>query len=232
MIPVAIVGVGLVGRELVSQLTSTPLLRSTFPIVAITNSRHAYYGSLEHPITLTELDAQFKQSSQATEVDTFLQHILKAAAKAGSNQQNSKEQQKRAVIVDCTASDTVAGLYPLWCEHGCFVVTPNKKAFSGDYALFKQLQPSLASSATPFCPPRIYHESSVGAGLPVISTLNDIVRTGDNVHQIEGILSGTLSYLFNAFSPSGTSTGASEPPRFSDIVKRAKNAGYTVRWRP
>lgn len=67
----------------------------------------------------------------------------------------------------------------------------------------------------------------MGAGLPVLSTLEEMVDTGDEVVQIEGILSGTLSFLFNSFSPASSS--ATPLPRFSDVVKEAKQRGYTVR---
>jgi len=71
----------------------------------------------------------------------------------------------------------------------------------------------------------VFHESTVGAGLPVLDTLKNLVATGDKIVKIEGIFSGTLSYLFNVFSPSnGPATNA----KFSDIVKDAKAKGYTV----
>ena len=68
----------------------------------------------------------------------------------------------------------------------------------------------------------VYHESSVGAGLPVISTLNDLVETGDEVHKIEGVFSGTMSFLFNSFAPLGGGGG-----KFSEEVIKAKDLGYT-----
>lgn len=72
----------------------------------------------------------------------------------------------------------------------------------------------------------VYHESTVGAGLPVISTLKDLVATGDQVTKIEGVFSGTMSYLFNTFSPAADDEGGS-PQTWSQIVASAKNAGFT-----
>ena len=71
-----------------------------------------------------------------------------------------------------------------------------------------------------------YHEATVGAGLPILNTLADLVDTGDRIERIEGILSGTLSYLFNTFC----AAGSTRP--FSAIVNEAKALGYTVRARP
>ena len=70
--------------------------------------------------------------------------------------------------------------------------------------------------------PLVYQESTVGAGLPVISTLKDLVATGDRIHKIEGVLSGTMSYIFNEFSPASGST-----TKFSEIVSVARQNGYT-----
>lgn len=71
----------------------------------------------------------------------------------------------------------------------------------------------------------VFHESTVGAGLPVLDTLKNLVATGDKIVKIEGIFSGTLSYLFNVFSPT---SGSTSDVKFSDIVKDAKAKGYTV----
>ncbi|KAG0272238.1 hypothetical protein BGZ97_011058, partial [Linnemannia gamsii] len=70
----------------------------------------------------------------------------------------------------------------------------------------------------------VYHESTVGAGLPVINTLNDLVSTGDRIVKIEGIFSGTLSYIFNNFS---TLDASAAPVKFSKVVSVAKDLGYT-----
>ncbi len=70
----------------------------------------------------------------------------------------------------------------------------------------------------------IYHESTVGAGLPIISTLKDLIATGDTVHRIEGVFSGTMSFLFNTFAPLDANAASG---KWSDEVKKAKEAGFT-----
>lgn len=104
-------------------------------------------------------------------------------------------------------------------------MTPNKKAFSSTMDLWTSIQ---ESSYRPYAPylsyGLMYHESSVGAGLPIISTLTDLIATGDTVRRIEGVFSGTLSYLFNNFAPAD---GSAKGGTWSDEVRKAKEAGFT-----
>lgn len=118
-----------------------------------------------------------------------------------------------AVIIDCSASADVAGHYRDWLGRGIHVVTPNKKANSGDYAYYASLGATRRSVGTHYL-----YEATVGAGLPVIQTVRDLRETGDAVRSIEGIFSGTLAYLFNVYD-------GSTP--FSSIVGAAKQMGYT-----
>lgn len=122
------------------------------------------------------------------------------------------------MLVDNTNNQNVAEAYPMFLREGISVVTPNKKAFSGSYPLWEDIFTASAGKRGGM----VYHESSVGAGLPVISTLNDLVQTGDEVHRIEGVFSGTMSFLFNSFAPLSGGGG-----KFSEEVKKAKNLGYT-----
>src|SRR5262245_40028990 len=118
-----------------------------------------------------------------------------------------------AVIIDCSASADVAGCYPRWLASGLHVATPNKKANSGSIDLFRRLRESRRVGGSHYL-----YEATVGAGLPIIQTLRDLRETGDDIRQIEGILSGTLSYLFNVWD--------GRTP-FSVIVREAKRIGYT-----
>ncbi len=124
------------------------------------------------------------------------------------------------VLVDNTSNQEVAESYPMFLNAGISVITPNKKAFSSSYALWEDI--FAAARGNNKTGGMVYHESSVGAGLPVISTLNDLVETGDEVHRIEGVFSGTMSFLFNSFAPLGGGGG-----KFSEEVKKAKDLGYT-----
>ena len=100
-------------------------------------------------------------------------------------------------------------------------MTPNKKAFSSSLQLWKEIYHTSSSGAG--TGGYIFFESACGAGLPVISTLKELIDTGDQVQQIKGVFSGTMSFLFNSFQPvSGGSSG-----KWSEEVKKAKEAGYT-----
>lgn len=126
----------------------------------------------------------------------------------------------KCVVVDNTSNQDVAASYPAILKKGISVVTPNKKAFSSDLGLWQSiLESSERGNAEGGL---IYHESSVGAGLPIISTLKDLVDTGDEIQKIEGVFSGTMSFLFNNFAPVEGKGG-----KWSDEVTKAKNAGYT-----
>jgi bifunctional aspartokinase / homoserine dehydrogenase 1 len=115
-----------------------------------------------------------------------------------------------AVLIDATASEAVAERYAGWLEAGIHVVTPNKRANTGPHAAYARLRDVRGA--------HYLYETTVGAGLPVLHTLRDLVQTGDTVERIEGILSGTLSYLFNAYD--------GEVP-FSELVRAARDKGYT-----
>jgi homoserine dehydrogenase len=125
----------------------------------------------------------------------------------------------RAILVDNTSDPTLANAYPLFLGKGISIVTPNKKAFSSSLSLWKDIFSAAATGNA-----LVYHESTVGAGLPVISTLRDLVATGDEVTRIEGVFSGTMSYLFNTFAPVAPG-GAVK--KWSEVVTQAKELGYT-----
>lgn len=118
-----------------------------------------------------------------------------------------------AVIIDCTASGDIAARYGDWLRRGIHVITPNKKALSDSYAYYKELMADSREGSAHYL-----YETTVGAALPVITTLRDLVDTGDEIRSIAGIFSGTLAYLFNVYD-------GSVP--FSAIVREAKDSGYT-----
>ena len=116
-----------------------------------------------------------------------------------------------AAIIDCSASQDVANRYVEWFQSGIHVVTPNKKAHSGSLAIYDELLAECRRHHTNFL-----YETTVGAALPVIGTLRDLNQTGDEIVSIEGILSGTLAYLFNVFDGKRA---------FSAIVREARDKG-------
>jgi homoserine dehydrogenase len=123
----------------------------------------------------------------------------------------------KVILVDNTSAQDVAEAYPMLLRQGISIVTTNKKAFSGSYALWQNIFATATSSGA-----MVYHESSVGAGLPIISILKNLVETGDEITKIEAVLSEAISFLLNSFSPtSGTSS------KWSAEVRKAKELGYT-----
>jgi aspartokinase/homoserine dehydrogenase 1 len=114
-----------------------------------------------------------------------------------------------AIIVDCSSSDSVADRYPAWIRAGIHVVTPNKSAGSGSLFRYDAIRAG---------PGRFRYEATVGAGLPIITTLRDLVDTGDGIRSIEGIFSGTLAYLLNSYDGSVS---------FGELVRNARELGYT-----
>ena len=117
-------------------------------------------------------------------------------------------------VVDCTSSDAVSQRYAAWLERGWHVVTCNKKANSGDLAYYARCVEATKSPGGG----KWLVEATIGAGLPIVSTLRTLRSTGDTVESVQGIFSGTMSFLFNTWD------GVSP---FSEIVAQAKAAGYT-----
>ncbi|MFT3806525.1 bifunctional aspartate kinase/homoserine dehydrogenase I [Arenimonas sp.] len=118
-----------------------------------------------------------------------------------------------AVILDCSASDAVAAHYADWLAAGIHVITPNKNAGAGDWGRYQAIRASAARSGA-----RFRYEATVGAGLPIIQTLRDLLDTGDELLAVDGIFSGTLAWLFNRYD-------GAKP--FSELVLEAKALGYT-----
>ncbi|VDC02646.1 unnamed protein product [Peniophora sp. CBMAI 1063] len=205
-ISVAITGVGLVGAELVRQLRS--LDPSPFRIVALSSSK----TTLFHPDGLdfegAHKDWQNDLKTPFTRMSlSELARELEGLVRPGAD----------VVFVDNTSSDDVARAYPEMLRYGVHVVTPNKKAFSSDLELYEAILSASSESGASFL-----NEATVGAGLPVVGPLKDLIATGDKVSKIEGVFSGTMSYIFNNFS-----TGAPSGPTFSSVVATAREKGYT-----
>ncbi|KAF8680316.1 Homoserine dehydrogenase [Rhizoctonia solani] len=199
-INVAIVGVGLVGSETISQLARL----AQFRIVALSNSKKLLFNPSGIPVSSWQ--SELASSDSKPDLDQLTRSLAELRARGD-----------RVALVDNTSSDAVAGLYPTFLSAGIDVVTPNKKAYSSDLGLYQRIKDASAQSGA-----RYLNESTVGAGLPIISTLKDLIATGDKVIKIEGVLSGTLSYIFNEYSKPGGGDSA-----FSSIVKVAREKGYT-----
>jgi aspartokinase/homoserine dehydrogenase 1 len=118
-----------------------------------------------------------------------------------------------AVLVDCTASPDIVAMYEDFVKLNMHIITPNKRANVLPWSRYKRLTELVKSRQKYFL-----YETNVGAGLPIISTLQDLIASGDQIVKIEGMFSGTLSHLFNYYD-------GSRP--FSVLVKEALELGYT-----
>ncbi|QPG73061.1 Homoserine dehydrogenase [Brettanomyces nanus] len=201
---IAIIGAGVVGSELISQLTSLKGYIE-YNVVILAESKHVLRSEDYSPLNMSSWKQNLAASSKPPMSPAQIADFMKKSPLP-------------AILVDNTSNQTIANSYPIFIKAGISVATPNKKAFSSDIKLWNSIFDYAGKPGYGLC----YHESSVGAGLPLISPLKEMILTGDEVLKIEGIFSGTLSYIFNEFSavkPSNT--------KFSDVVKIAKQKGYT-----
>ena len=118
-----------------------------------------------------------------------------------------------SVFVDCTASDEVASLYQEFLNHNISVVAANKVAASSQYDNYKALKQTARRRGVKYL-----FETNVGAGLPIINTINDLINSGDKILRIEAVVSGTLNFIFNTIS---------EEIKLSDTIRLAKEKGYS-----
>jgi bifunctional aspartokinase / homoserine dehydrogenase 1 len=201
-VSIGVHGVGTVGKVLLEQIgQAAPGLREKFNIDlrvrAIGTSKNLLLD--DQRIDLAKWRDKIAKAP-AMDADKFVNHV-------------QTDYLPHSVIIDCTANQSVADRYAGWLERGIHVITPNKRAHSGPMGYYQDLKRLSRGSRTHFL-----YEATVGAGLPVIQTLKDLVETGDEIRSISGIFSGTLAYLFNVFD-------GSKP--FSEIVRDAKARGYT-----
>lgn len=199
---VGVIGPGNVGGALLDQLRAAqPQLLGKanldLRLRAIASSRKML---LDERSIVGDWRGQFASKGEDLDLDRFTSHLV------GSHLPH-------LVIVDCSASSLVADRYAAWLEAGIHVVTPNKQAGAGPMARYAAIRDAAAASGA-----RFRYEATVGAGLPVISTLRDLVDTGDALLSVQGIFSGTLAWLFNRFD-------GSVP--FSKLVLEARALGYT-----
>lgn len=157
---VAIVGVGLVGSELINQLLSLPS-PSPFRLVSLSSSKRTVFSASGLQVNPSSWPSLLSSSSASPDLPALVHQLT---------------QLKRAVLVDNTSSQDVADLYPEFLRQGVHIVTPNKKAFSGSQQLYDRIVRASSEGGG-----RWLNESTVGAGLPVVQTLKDMVASGDNV---------------------------------------------------
>lgn len=198
-----LVGVGLIGKTLLQQMKGhLQNLRDEYALdirlIGLANSQKMAFNT--QGIPLEEWSLALERSAEKMEIKSFIESMQQL------NLINT-------VFADCTSSQAISDTYETILKASISIVTPNKKANSGRYENYKKLKALTAKNGSKFL-----YGSNVGAGLPVISSINELIRSGDKIHKIEAILSGTLSYLFNSFT---------EGKIFSEIVKEAQRKGYT-----
>lgn len=197
------VGTGLIGSTLLKQIqqTSESLLKEKnlkINIVGLANSKKMLFGEPEIDL------CTWREALNNSECSISLTKLIAKMKKF--NLPNT-------VFLDCTSNKDVVNHYSSILEANISIVTPNKIANSGIYEDYLRLKHIVRNHGGKFM-----YETNVGAGLPVINTLQNLKLSGDKILKIEGVLSGTLSYIFNNFVGS---------KRFSEVVRKAKELGYT-----
>lgn len=197
-----ICGVGTVGGSLIEQIHQQQEklkreLRLKLNVVGVASGHYAMFRR------------------EGLELDDFRERLLRSEP---SNIQRLHDEVIgmnifNSVFVDCTASEEVAGLYKDFLTHNINVVAANKIAASSDYANYSELKHIAQKRGVKFL-----FEANVGAGLPIIRTINDLCNSGDKILRIEAVLSGTLNFIFNTIS---------KDIPFSKTVEMAKNLGYS-----
>lgn len=198
-----LVGTGSIGRTLIRQIRDQQEFlqekrRLEIKVAGLANSRKMWFGE-----TGAELAGDWQAQLNAGESYTSTAFLDRMNA---MNLPNS-------IFIDCTASAEVANLYEKVLSHSISISTPNKLAASGPYEHYFRLKNLANRRNVRWC-----FETNVGAGLPIISTLNDLIHSGDQILRIEGVFSGTLSYIFNHFN-------GKKP--FAAIVREAQSLGLT-----
>lgn len=198
-----IIGIGNIGCHLLQQLAhqQANLLQQKalkLKVVGIANSKKSIFN--REGIDLANYQTLLEEEGKSSTPQTILDEIVRM------NIFNS-------VFVDCTASAAIADLYLPLLENNINVVTASKIAASGSYRHYRKLKKMARKKGV-----RYMFETNVGAGLPIISTINNLINSGDRILKIEAVLSGTLNYIF--------STMSSEIP-FSKAVKQALEMGYS-----
>jgi len=198
-----VVGLGLIGGTLLQQIhkASSYLMKEKNLKINVVGMANSKFMKIEqNGNNLANWKDKLGSSGTKTKLVDFVEEMIDL------NLQNS-------VFVDCTSSKDVITQYERILSSSISIVTPNKLANSGKYEDYVKLQKAAFKHGVKFL-----YETNVGAGLPVINTLQDLKYSGDKIIRIEGILSGTLSYIFNTFKGD---------KRFSDVVLEAKEKGYT-----
>ncbi len=198
-----VVGMGQIGKALMRQLKEQFQNLASghhleIKIAGVANSRKMQFNS--DGLSFENLAEELHERGEPMDSLLFIKKM-------------SEMNLANSVFVDCTASEEIAGRYHTILDQNISIVTPSKKAASSDISYYKKLKEIARQRGV-----RFLYETNVGAGLPVINTLNDLLLSGDKIVRIEAVLSGTLNYIFSSFD-------GSKP--FSEVVAEARQKGYT-----
>jgi len=202
-ISIGLIGPGLIGSTFLRQLDKQrDELRASrkvdVQVRAIANSKKMLLA--EKDIPLAKWREEFESKAEPLDLARLAAHVRPSHL-------------PHAVLIDATASSELAPLYPEWLASGLHIISPNKKANTGSMKDYRLIRESAKKSGRHFL-----YSTNVGAGLPIIQTLRDLRATGDVLRMVQGIFSGTLSYIFNQYD-------GARP--FSEIVGEAREKGYT-----
>ena len=198
-----ITGVGNVGSNLIRQISDQKksleeTLGLKMKVMALSNSKKMLLSDTE--IDLTDWESKLDSSNMKSDNDKFLDFSIK------QNLRNS-------LFIDNTANSDITVNYNKYLKNGIGIVTCNKIACSSELEKYLDLKSLSRTHNAPFL-----YETNVGAALPIINTLNNLINSGDQITKIEAVLSGTLNYIFNTFNKENS---------FYEVVKKAVDLGYT-----
>ncbi len=196
-------GTGLIGKALLKMIRKQfeALARENLleiHLVGISNSRKMLFD--EDRINPSKAIDRLMDSGETMDMKAFFSKMISMNLSS-------------SIFVDCTASEAITRHYQETLEANISIVTPNKKANSGPYKNYEALRRTAFRKGS-----RFFYETNVGAGLPVISTLEDLMLSGDKVIRLEAVLSGTLNFIFSSFKAG---------KNFSEVVREAREKGYT-----
>ncbi|WP_186644029.1 bifunctional aspartate kinase/homoserine dehydrogenase I [Fluviispira vulneris] len=200
---IGLIGLGSVGKAFFEQLRSASVeLKSKYQIDlsvrGIMNSKKMYLS--DKSMDISSCQEYLAKHSESINIEKFSSHL-------------ACDESAHGVLIDCTADINIAQKYLSFINKGLHIITPNKHANGGDLTYYKTLKSFAKEKKCHY-----YYEATVCAGLPVISTLQDFIKTGDEIISIEGIVSGTLSYIFSELA---------KGKKFSEVVYAAKQQGFT-----
>lgn len=194
-----ILGTGGVGTELIEQIAEKPTYHNVkLRVVAIANSKKMLFN--HKGIALDSWKSALETSVEPMNISDFIKQMFTFHL-------------KNSVFVDCTASQAVADVYVNVLACRISIVTPNKKANTSSMNTYSMMKQIAAKNRVAYL-----YDATVGAGLPILSTLQNLPKGSDDVYKVQAILSGTLSYLFNTFDGSSS---------FSECVRSAQALGFT-----